>query len=436
MMEGVIEDTSRSLHQTEDVLESTPPPSPRLIPRSTFLSEISPIILIPQGLVGRGTVCYLVRRDDEEYIIRDHWVLGSREDVLNEVSMLQAMQDVHGVPQLIEHWLVEIRPGEVDETKLYRYKLLKSIKNVVQLLGAIWDIIKIQRIAVEEKGILHRDCSLNNWMIEDDGEGPHGTLIDWEFAVYIDQGQKYARGGTGTIPFMSQSLLFQLSEAVSGIATPDCSFKCASNSHAIPARLIIHRYEDDLESVFYVFIWICIGYRGPLGVKRVLDKSHDWLLHKWSATTFKDCNNEKTTFFYHSHAHKFEEQFHPYFKNLVLLAVEWYELIRSKGPLHAITFQEVLDLLDKHLAKLPEELSPEILFTWKVLKGLPTPELPVATTCPAVSGKSSKRKLTDTGSNDVVDQPGPITIQDVMHGGRVWTLEPYNIPQPKRNRTT
>ncbi|KAG2119810.1 uncharacterized protein F5147DRAFT_523616, partial [Suillus discolor] len=115
-----------------------------------------------------------------------------------------------------------------------RAQPLHMFRTKAELLGAIRDIIKIQKIAVEEKGILHRNCSLNNSMIEDDGEGPHGTLIDWEFAVYIDQGQKYARGGTH-----------------------------ASNSHAIPACLIIHRYEDDLESVFYVFIWICIGYRGP-----------------------------------------------------------------------------------------------------------------------------------------------------------------------------
>ncbi|KAG1823932.1 uncharacterized protein BJ212DRAFT_1296450 [Suillus subaureus] len=60
--------------------------------------------------------------------------------------------------------------------------------------------------------------------------------------------------------------------------------------------------------------------------------------------------------------------------------IKWYKLIRSKGPSHAITFQEVLDLLDNHLATLPKELSPELLFAWKVLKGLPVPNVPVTTT--------------------------------------------------------
>ncbi|KAG2149237.1 hypothetical protein DEU56DRAFT_908936 [Suillus clintonianus] len=279
----------------------------------------------------------------------------------------------------------------------------------VELLGAIWDIIKIQQMVVEEKGILHRDCSLNNSMIKDDGDRSHGTLIDWEFAVFIAQGQKYTRGGTGTLPFMSRSLLFQLSEAVSSVATLCFEFPCG------------------LESVFYIFIWICIGYRGPLGVKCVLDKSDDWLLHKWSATTFKACNNEKTTFFYHSHGHKFEEQFHPYFKNLVPLVVEWYELIRNKGLSNAITFQEILDLLDNHLARLLQELSPELLFARKVLKRLPLPDTPSS----PVGGKSSKKKLSDS---DIVEIPRPITVRDMTHGGRIWTMEP--TLQPKRNRTT
>jgi hypothetical protein len=229
---------------------------------------------------------------------------------------------------------------------------------------------------------------------------------------------------------MSRSCLFQLSEAVDSIATPERSLKCASNSHVVSARLIIHRFEDDLESVFYVFIWICIGYRGPLGVKCVLDKRYNWLVHKWSAVTFKACNNEKTTFFYHSHAHKFEEQFHPYFKNLVPLAVEWYELIRNKGPSNAVTFQEVLDLLDKHLAELLKELSPELLFARKILKGLPLPDIPVPAADPGVNTEKMKRKLSDSD----IDPPEPITSCDITYGGRIWTMEP--IPQPKRNRTT
>ncbi|KAG1723861.1 hypothetical protein EDB19DRAFT_1834450 [Suillus lakei] len=90
--------------------------------------NILEVIFSSQGLVGRGTVCYLARRDNEEYIIKDHWVLGGKDVVLNEVRMLREMQGVHGVPELVEYWLVEIAPNEVDETMNYRYKVLGSIK--------------------------------------------------------------------------------------------------------------------------------------------------------------------------------------------------------------------------------------------------------------------------------------------------------------------
>ncbi|KAG2754114.1 hypothetical protein P692DRAFT_20870364 [Suillus brevipes Sb2] len=300
----------------------------------------------------------------------------------------EAMKDVHGVPQLIDHWLVEIKPGKVDQTGLYRYKLLNSLQGAVrthirlvlkprarplymfrtkaELLGAIREIISIQKTAVEEKGILHRDCSLNNSMIEDDGNG-EGSTIQLRVQLITVGSDCLAAMVKNTLEVGQAQCLScrdrscsSSQKAVDSIATPEHSLKHASNSHVVSARLIIHRFEDDLESVFYVFIWICIGYRDPLGVKCVFDKRYNWLVHKWSAVTFKACNDEKTTFFYHSHAHKFEEQFHPYFKNLVPLAVEWYELIRNKGPSNAVTFQEVRDLLDKHLAKLPKELSPEL----------------------------------------------------------------------------
>ncbi|KAG1896848.1 uncharacterized protein F5891DRAFT_983078 [Suillus fuscotomentosus] len=104
--------------------------------------NILDLIFSTQGLVGRGTVCYLVRKDEEEYIVKDHWVLGSKSEVLNEICMMEKMDGICGVPCLVEYWLVEMEPGEVDKTVKY--------------------------------------C------------------------------QKYSVGGTGTVPFMSRSLLFQL----------------------------------------------------------------------------------------------------------------------------------------------------------------------------------------------------------------------------------
>ncbi|KAG2125088.1 hypothetical protein DEU56DRAFT_916696 [Suillus clintonianus] len=379
--------------------------------------DILEVIFSSQGLVGRGTVCYLARRDDEEYIIKDYWVLGGKDDALNEVEMLREMQGVRGVPKLVEYWLVKIAPNEVwgsikgtsrTHVRLVlkpRARPLHAFQTKLELVSALQDIVRVQQIAVEDCGVLHRDCSLNNSMIEDDGNRTNGLLIDWEFAVHITAGQKYTIGGTGTIPFMSHSLLWQLSEAVGDLPTSARSWKVkvASPSLSKPPPLILHHYQDDLESLFYVFVCICIEYRGPLGVKCDLsvNRKQEWLPHLWSTNTLKAGSNAKTSFFFHPNADKLKKQFHP-----------------NKGPSGVVTFQEVLDLLETYLAELPkDEPSPELLFAKKVIVALPK--------------KRSVSEAEGDDRDDHLNKP-PITERNITHSR--WTMEP--IPQPKRSRTT
>ncbi|KAG2108102.1 hypothetical protein BD769DRAFT_1366025, partial [Suillus cothurnatus] len=92
--------------------------------------ELLKVIFCNQGLVGRGTVCYLARRDGEEFIIKDHWVKGDKTIVLNEVEMLKTLKDIPGVPQYIEHCLVKVEPGKVDDTQMYRQKIYSSTQGV------------------------------------------------------------------------------------------------------------------------------------------------------------------------------------------------------------------------------------------------------------------------------------------------------------------
>jgi hypothetical protein len=84
---------------------------------------------ISRGLVGCGTVCYHVRNDGEEFIIKDYWAIGGNKEALNEIKMMEKMKGVHGIPQLVEHWLVEITPGKVDQTVEYQYKSMRSLQD-------------------------------------------------------------------------------------------------------------------------------------------------------------------------------------------------------------------------------------------------------------------------------------------------------------------
>ncbi|KAG1897425.1 uncharacterized protein F5891DRAFT_1191870 [Suillus fuscotomentosus] len=77
------------------------------------------ILFTTKGLVGRGTVCYLVSLDEEEYIIKDHWVQGGEEKVLNEINMLKAMSGIPGVPELVDYWKVKRSDDVIDQTRHY-----------------------------------------------------------------------------------------------------------------------------------------------------------------------------------------------------------------------------------------------------------------------------------------------------------------------------
>jgi hypothetical protein len=169
------------------------------------------------------------------------------------------------------------------------------------------------------------------------------------------------------MPFMSRQLLYQLAEATRAEPTR----KQASSSRPYPTKQIRHTYADDLESLFYVFIFICIEYSGPLGMKRKL-KGPEWLPYAWSANTYKECNEVKTTFFYHSkNIAKLRLQFDPYFKNLVPLAEDWFMLIRNNENPDAVRFDDVLQMLKKHYDELPkDEPSPELILATAKLQSL------------------------------------------------------------------
>ncbi|KAG1906631.1 uncharacterized protein F5891DRAFT_975395 [Suillus fuscotomentosus] len=104
-----IEDiVSEPPHTIEDMV---PNPAanipPNLVPLIDEVPSDSLSGLLPEPI----GMCYLARKDEEEYIVKDHWVLGSKSEVLNEIRMMEKMDGICGVPPLVEYWLVEMEPG-------------------------------------------------------------------------------------------------------------------------------------------------------------------------------------------------------------------------------------------------------------------------------------------------------------------------------------
>ncbi|KAI6008821.1 hypothetical protein F5J12DRAFT_782253 [Pisolithus orientalis] len=276
------------------------PTSPKHIPairriqvNKTFY-EVLNVLFLSTSFLGRGTVCYLTCYNGEYYIIKDYWVEESEQrTALHKVNMMKLVQDINGVPKLQHYWVIE------------------------QAL---------------ERGVLHQDCSINNMMIKDFTNGSCGFLLDWEFAVQVMLQGEYDLGGTyakGTVPFLSVNILCQLKEAItkSGKTNVPLIWKSASLTHVFinHPTTIHHTFVDNIESLFYVFIWILILYDGPLGHKHQ-DISHEkTLLGLWSEKAAKDlkiARCTKFTFLNDPSESRLDSKVSQYFQDLIPLANE------------------------------------------------------------------------------------------------------------------
>jgi serine/threonine protein kinase len=111
---------------------------------------------------------------------------------------------------------------------------IHEFESIKEFLEACCDIVKALRSLYQDGKILHRDISENNLIITDaENEGePKEMLIDLNLAKKLDSGPTGARHRTGIIEFMAI-------EVFEGTA---------------------HTYRHNLESFFYVFLWIIIRY--------------------------------------------------------------------------------------------------------------------------------------------------------------------------------
>ena len=109
---------------------------------------------------------------------------------------------------------------------------IHGFKSVKELLEAFCDFIKAHRSLYLDGQILHRDISDNNVIITKPKRkgDPRGRLIDLDLGKELDGGPSGARHRTGTMEFMAIEVLEGKS----------------------------HTYRHDLESLFYVFLWVII----------------------------------------------------------------------------------------------------------------------------------------------------------------------------------
>ncbi|KAG1816745.1 uncharacterized protein BJ212DRAFT_1480604 [Suillus subaureus] len=353
---------------TESISSITPHPSQ--FPYSVHSPE-------PCGKICVGDDVYIINLGDEDFIIKDHWILGKREDViLNEIEMLKLMQGVPGVPELVDYWLVMTSEGEVDVTRSYHKRECWSTKGTSRTHVCL----------------VLKPCARPLHMFQTLKEFVRALRDIVIICIAVDN--KYSISGTGTVPFMSHMLLSQVSllqqqvvadaeqkklmkanklklklksKNAPALKTP----KTSSDSLALPISHVVQGYSDDLESLFFIFTWVCIKFCSPNGMVRQ-ERMPNSLLDRWTSLDLALCAVFKITFF----ANPLDEQhlinkFHPYFKPLIPLAKDWCAALKD-NMVNPVTFDAILHILNSHLEELSndEELQSTVTMLKKTATAL------------------------------------------------------------------
>ncbi|GKU11172.1 unnamed protein product [Fusarium langsethiae] len=146
-------------------------------------------------------------------------------------------------------------------------RVISDFRTIDELLTAMRDAIKAHQSLYMVGNILHRDISSNNIIITkpEAADGFKGMLIDLDLAKERDSGPSGARHQTGTMQFMAVEVL----------------------------RRVDHTYRHDLESFFYVLLWMCARQSWHNGFAEQEERSRQNLLRKWEIGRFEDIADAK-----------------------------------------------------------------------------------------------------------------------------------------------
>ncbi|KAL7894913.1 serine/threonine-protein kinase Sgk2 [Trichoderma sp. SZMC 28014] len=166
-------------------------------------------------------------------------------------------------------------PGEdLWENRIYSCLVISPAGRVISGFRTIWELLESTRDAIKAhqslytKGkILHRDISSNNIIITrpEMADGFKGMLIDLDLAKAMDSGPSGARHQTGTMQFMAIEVLWKTD----------------------------HTYRHDLESFFYVLLWMCVRQSWYNGFGDIQQRPRESLLRKWEIGRFEDMADAK-----------------------------------------------------------------------------------------------------------------------------------------------
>ncbi|OTA05751.1 hypothetical protein A9Z42_0064620 [Trichoderma parareesei] len=167
-------------------------------------------------------------------------------------------------------------------------KPIYTASSPTALLAALESCIRGHESLRRQAGLLHRDVSINNVVIDEDGPGDRkGFLIDLDLAIKEQRIKASGtKGKTGTRAFMAIGVLMGRQ----------------------------HSFMHDLESFFWVLFWICVHYDGP-------DKARKSDFDEWNFMRDRNLAGAKLAIIYDSESFRDEAEssFTPFYAPLIPL---------------------------------------------------------------------------------------------------------------------
>lgn len=204
----------------------------------------------------------------------------------NRISKLRLQYDQSQSSERPKPSLYTSNPDDPFEDRIYSClvispagRVISDFRSISELLGTLRDAIRAHQSLYVKGNILHRDISSNNIIITDPKttHGFRGILIDLDLAKVRDSGPSGARHQTGTMQFMAIEVL----------------------------KMIDHTYRHDLESFFYVLIWMCARCSWYNGISRQGEEppAHS-RLRRWEIGSLSDIADSKM---FHMYAYGLED---------------------------------------------------------------------------------------------------------------------------------
>ncbi|EAU81152.1 other/FunK1 protein kinase [Coprinopsis cinerea okayama7 len=219
-----------------------------------YKMQLLEISFKPRDIRGRGTACWDVEgMAEEELLIKDSWISQGRTP---EYSYFEGAASMPGLADPMD------RDGEVTSTAAFHHDgqqkpkgfrrtkhrlvftrhglLICKFNTCLEFLWALIDAIDTHEKLVEQ-GVLHRDVSIANILIIKIPTIPwHSILIDLDLMKPSRVDEVDSAFGAGTRESQSLNVLV----------------RCTDPRMSLP-----YSYLDDLESFFWVFCIVSIGYK-------------------------------------------------------------------------------------------------------------------------------------------------------------------------------